>query len=135
MNFILLFSSILNRFVKDVNGSFISLIRSNFITFYLESDSMLYAPSTIAVSALLISFSILKIPCEDWLSSIPLYLFVNEQNPFFESGYGHCVGKKSKFLDQDVCIATMIKIPFLRALMAEKGQSPTSVGENPSRFD
>ena len=40
-----------------------------------EPSSLLYAPSTIAISALILSFSILHVDCSDLLSSLPNFYF------------------------------------------------------------
>lgn len=77
----------------------------------------------------------LKAPsCSEWLNCIPLYFFINEENPFFECNRGiledgRPVSDKAKFLDQESCISAFEKIPYLRALKLS-GQSPTSVTDN-----
>lgn len=96
---------------------------------------------------MLISFSILKFPCTNWLNSIPLYFFINDKNPFFDcnllvnnttncgnadsdiNSSNSSKNVKSLFLDQEKCIASLEKIPFLRSLIlsTKTGTSPTSV--------
>lgn len=79
----------------------------------------MYAPSTIALSALLISFSHYKVPCGAWVNSIPMYFFINEENPFFqcmqgldESGAPLC--PTALFLDHESCIAAFERMHNLR---------------------
>jgi hypothetical protein len=85
--------------------------------FPTEPTSILYASSTIAISAILVSFSLLKVPCEPWLNSLPVYFFVNEENPFFECAL--CapedeVTGNAKFLDHWSCIATFENMELMR---------------------
>ena len=42
---------------------------------------MLFAPSTIAIAALILSFSVLRQDCTDWLSSIPNFCLPLSENP------------------------------------------------------
>lgn len=48
--------------------------------FYEASESMFYAPSSLAISALLLSFSVLRIDCSDWLACIPDICFPRADN-------------------------------------------------------
>lgn len=50
-------------------------LRYRYISLFTEPSSMLYAPSTIAIAALILSFSILHVDCSDLLSSIPNFYF------------------------------------------------------------
>ena len=67
---------------------------------------MLFAPSTIAIAALILSFSILRQDCTDWLSSIPnfcLPLLDNTltQNPEGSHSYLHRAHKNFHLFDID----------------------------------
>ena len=82
---------------------------------------MLYAPSTIAITALLVSFSLLKIPCDQLLETMPLCCFVNSQNPFYECDRGmdeqeEPLSPNAQFLDHDSCIAEFERMETLRSL-------------------
>ena len=50
-------------------------LRNCYILLFTEPSSILYAPSTIAIAALILSFSILHVDCSDLLSSIPNFFF------------------------------------------------------------
>lgn len=87
----------------------------------IEQVSILYAPSTIAVTALLVSFSLLKVPCDQLLETMPLCCFLNAQNPFFECDkgedeQGEPLSANAKFLDHDSCIAEFERMDALRSL-------------------
>jgi hypothetical protein len=43
----------------------------DFDNFFLVPESVLYAPSTIAITAVATAFSILEISCESWMQSVP----------------------------------------------------------------
>lgn len=90
--------------------------------FWEEPDSILFAPSTIAISALLISFSMLQIYCTTWLDSIPDFCLPNAINPVFQVGT-----LKVNYLDLDKCITTFEQIPSLKE--QQDSTSPTSVSE------
>ena len=87
---------------------------------HLDPACVLYAPCTVALTALLVSFSLLKIPCTEWLDSIPMYFFINAENPFFDCSLGvdedgRPVGSAALFLDHDSCIAAFEKMHYLRS--------------------
>ena len=88
--------------------------------FYEKAESMLYAPSTIAISALLISFSMIHVNCVKWLDSIPDFCLPNNNSSIFPQ-----VSAQAVFLDIDSCILAFEKIPSL--MVHKKAQSPTSV--------
>lgn len=90
------------------------------LNFFSDPACVLYAPCTIALTALLVSFSLLKIPCTEWLDSIPMYFFINAENPFFECSLGfhedgQPVSSAALFLDHDSCIAAFEKMHYLRS--------------------
>ena len=54
---------------------------------------MLFAPSTIAIAALILSFSILRTDCTSWLSSIPNFCLPLSDNPLSQSNSNSpCMG-------------------------------------------
>lgn len=69
--------------------------------FMQEPEYLLYAPSTIAISALLLSFLHLEINCNEWLKYVPDYCLPTASNPFFSSLPSQ---HKSKLLDVDGCL-------------------------------
>lgn len=87
-----------------------------------EPDYLLFAPSAIAISALLISFSVLHMPCTSWLKTIPDICLPNNTSSIYPNN-----SKESRFLDIDRCICCFKKIPFLQS--RSKNRSPTSVTE------
>jgi len=126
--------------------------------FWEESEYVLYAPSTIAISALMISFSQLKVPCNDWLHAIPMYFFANDENPFFGCcgnddnnnnnhtsatlvqqtppvlPRGTAVNARALFLDQDECINAFQRMPHLRrSAAAPCSVSPVSIADGPQQ--
>ena len=84
--------------------SFFPFFRT-FSNLFLESSSMLFAPSTIAIAALILSFSILLMDCTLWLNTIPNFcLPLHEENPSESSNKNfrdsnHSNVQKSKYLE------------------------------------
>lgn len=76
-------------------------------------------PSTIAISALLIAFSMLQIYCGTWLESIPDFCFPSATNLVFSQSI--------HYLDLDRCISAFERIPSLKE--PQNSSSPTSVSE------
>jgi hypothetical protein len=66
-------------------------------SFQETSEYLCYAPVTISVSALLLSFSKLQIDCSEWLRRIPDVCLPKPDHPFFEPN-------QLAFLDADGCI-------------------------------
>jgi hypothetical protein len=51
---------------------------------YFEAHEVLeFAPFTVAISAIILSFSILLIDCSGWLATVPDFCLPHEQNPIF----------------------------------------------------
>lgn len=71
-----LLSQFFKRFLK---ASY--LLHSLF--FCAEPSSLLFAPSTIAIAALILSFSILRMDCTDWLRCIPNFCLLVTDNPLY----------------------------------------------------
>ena len=106
-------------YLPYLSFSFLSLFSSLLTS---EPDYLLFAPSAIAISALLISFSVLHMPCTSWLKTIPDICLPNNTSSIYPNN-----SKESRFLDIDRCICCFKKIPFLQS--RSKNRSPTSVTE------
>lgn len=100
-----------------------------------EPASLLYAPSTIAITALLLSFSLLKIPCGSLLRSLPLCCFLSPDNPFFDCsvpGQVTCPNGEveepsspnSRFLDYESCIAAFQSMEVMRNYTYQRAATP-----------
>ena len=70
--------------------------------FIEEPDYVVFAPSTIAISSLLISFSILKLNCSLWLSRIPNICFL-QKNTIISMN-------KNDLFDIDLCLSCFQRI-------------------------
>lgn len=91
--------------------------------------SLLYAPSTIAITALLLSFSLLKIPCSKLLNALPLFCFLSPANPFFECDEGMAqdgrpLSPNARFLDHERCIAEFQKMEVMRNYQRSASPAP-----------
>lgn len=67
----------------------------------IESDSLLFAPSTIAISALLLSFIERGVDCTAWLRNVPDVCLPGPTNRLFRCD---SFDDKHRFLDVDKCI-------------------------------
>lgn len=90
-----------------------------------EPQSILFAPSTIAIAALLVSFSVLNLQCTSWPQSIPAFCLPNNAASIY-----HASSPQSKFLDIDSCIIAFKQVPMLRS-RTNKASSPTCVADTP----
>lgn len=86
---------------------------------FSDPEYLLYAPSTVAISALLISFSVHHLPCATWLNCIPDCCLPSAENPLFRGD--------PSLLDIDSCILSFERMPMLRAHYASK--SPTGIDQ------
>jgi hypothetical protein len=93
--------------------------------FYCARRSMLFAPSTIAICALIISFSTLRMDCTPWLDCVPDVCLR-------KGGSNDC---KNSLLDIDKCLDIFQRIE--RAHRSSKLQvgSPTSIACNSEDMD
>lgn len=82
----------------------------------------MFAPSTVALSAMILVCSVYNIQCEKWLDNIPNYCFINNQaHEFF-------VNEQEKYLDIHACIAVIEKCEvYHKLVLKKKAMSPTSV--------
>lgn len=88
------------------------------VEFYCSRKSLLYAPSTIAICALIISFSVLRMDCTNWLSCVPdLCLRKGSDDACF-------------LLDIDSCLDMFQKIERLHRINTFPVGSPTSIAED-----
>ena len=82
---------------------------------------MMFAPSTIAISAIILSFSTFRIDCKDWLDCVPNKCFRNIS-----------LDKDSLLLDIDKCLDTFQRIEKINnTLPKSTTASPTSIAAAP----
>ena len=86
--------------------------------FWKDMESLHYAPSTIALSALLLTFSKYKMDCSAWLQRLPDECFP----PKAGSGTEHAVfaNDELSFLNIDLCLSAMQKVQ-LRTNLVDRG--------------
>lgn len=89
--------------------------------FWEEASSLLFAPSTIAISAVIVALSVMNINCEAFLDKVPDYFFPGYSKEFFLEGDG----QKIKFLDCDACVKALEKVPSMRT--TSNTRSPASI--------
>ena len=83
---------------------------------------MLFAPSTIAISAVLVCLSELRVDGRPFLDRVPdFFLMPHDSLPFFRAADG-----KSEYLDCERCVQRMEKLPSVRQKM-QPAISPTGV--------
>ena len=85
----------------------------------VDGASLLFAPSTIAISSAIVSLSMLRMDCSKLLDSLPDFLLPNRSYPFFLESDG-----KGLYLDLDSCVKSMERLPSFRSTLL---RSPTSV--------
>lgn len=85
--------------------------------FWLEQSSMLYAPSTIAISAIILAFSMLHFDCSEWLASVPNFCLPVPAHSLSASDLN-----VSRLLDVDSCLVSFARVPSLLV------ESPTKTG-------
>lgn len=90
---------------------------------------MLFAPSTIAISALILSFSILHMDCSEWLSSLPNFCLR------FDKLTSPATAPDYRFYDIDCCLRNFKSINGVlsKSYLEHKSSrtSPTSVAAGP----
>ena len=93
----------------------------NFVAaFYCARRSMLFAPSTIAICALIISFSTLRMDCTPWLDCVPdICLRRGSEN-----------NANNSLLDIDKCLDIFQRIERVHRSRKCNVGSPTSITEN-----
>jgi hypothetical protein len=94
----------------------------NFASFSLDAASLLFAPSTIAISAVVVSLSLMKMDCSRLLDSLPEFLLPSRAYPFFKEEDG-----KNLYLDLNSCVKAIEKLPYVRSTYMTR--SPTSIAE------
>lgn len=98
---------------------FISLITFSVV---VDATSMLFAPSTIAISSILVCLSECRINGKSFLDRLPdFFLMPNAQLPFFRVADG-----KSEYLDCQRCVEVMERLPSVQVKL-QPVNSPTSV--------
>lgn len=96
-----------------------------FVSLTIDPASLLFAPSTIAISAIIASLSLLKIECQSFLQKLPEFFFPNEEFLLFTKEEG-----KLPYLNFHPCMAAMEKLPSFRTHNCNN--SPTSVMASPA---
>ena len=101
--------------VLDVDKLKVAKVSDDLIAeFWLETSSMQYAPSTIAISALILAFSILHLDCSDWLASVPNYcLSMPVAISSSSAGTLQQDANVRQLLDVDSCLVSFARIPSL----------------------
>jgi hypothetical protein len=83
--------------------------------FYEAPESTIYAPSTLAISVLLLAFSVLQLDCSSWLANVPDVCFPRHDSPAVFQGL------QSSF-DIDACIVHIQSI-----CAADPAESPLTL--------
>ena len=83
--------------------------------FWKDMASLRFAPSTIALSALLLTFSRFRMDCGDWLQRLP-----DECFPPPAPGANHAFFARDElaFLNVDQCLSAMQRMQHMRAVVA-----------------
>jgi hypothetical protein len=97
----------------------LQMIQKIISEFWEDANSLLFAPSTIAISAAVVSLSLLKVNCDKFVNSLPEFLLPNSAFPFFLE-----VDGKSQYLDMNSCMKAMERLPYIRTTFQK---SPVSV--------
>jgi len=91
--------------------------------FWETPASLLYAPSTIAISAIIVCLSMLEINCDSFLQKVPEFFFPNgEYNIFTAEKDG-----KLAYLHFHECMLVMENLPSVRSYQSCHNSSPTSI--------
>jgi hypothetical protein len=100
--------------------------------FWLEQSSMLYAPSTIAISAIILAFSILHCDCSDWLASVPNFCLPLPATNLSSSTPPQDANVR-RLLDVDACLVSFSRVPSLLCECTDKAghDATTSALRNP----
>jgi hypothetical protein len=91
---------------------------------------MLFAPSTVAIAALILSFSILKMDCSEWLRSIPNFFLPLNDNPMLNSS------SDTRLFDIDGCLQSFQKSQIIHSLSSTpepRGDTPEPVAVTPEQ--
>ena len=81
--------------------------------FWEEVESINYASSTMAIAALILSFSILHMDCAEWLALIPNCCLPLSDNYLIATSSQQLMIRR--LFDVDACLVAFSKIPSLRA--------------------
>jgi hypothetical protein len=116
----------------------ISLVSNQLLELFWEDpDSILYAPSTVAIAAILLALYILRIDFIPWISIIPDYCLMREENPCYSiiASFRPDIAVGCGFFDIDRCLANLRSSSEIRRYLsngdtkirASGTSSPTSV--------
>jgi hypothetical protein len=99
-------------------------IANSLITDFLEEpESLLFSPSTIAISSLIYSFLHLKVDCSVWLDSLPDSVLPTPNNQSFRD---YPQSEKDQLLDVDACLQCF------QAVMAKRFAGVESAARQPN---
>ena len=87
--------------------------------FYVDTEATRYAPSTMAIAALILTFSVLRIDCATWLASVP--------DVCFPGLTARADGRLVAPLDIDGCLA---RFQLSAAVRAELSPPPSLAGDS-----
>lgn len=91
--------------------------------FWEDPSCLLFAPSTIAITAMIVSLSLHHITCQKFLNKLPDFFFPDRDNfPCFQKGEEN----KESYLDFHQCMLSIETLPTFRAMNRRYG-SPTSI--------
>jgi hypothetical protein len=94
--------------------------------FLEESDALLFAPSTIAVAALLVTYSVLEMDFAPCLDAIPDYILPHNSLSVFQPG-----SPLDPYFDIDACIVAFKRVPYFRMrLRKDHTVSPGSITQD-----
>jgi hypothetical protein len=80
-----------------------------------------FAPSTIAVAAILLAFSMLELNCEAWLSCVPDFCLPHPQNPLFDDPR-----IDQRALDIDLCLQRFQTVKSYRLYRLSKASQKSA---------
>lgn len=90
--------------------------------FLENARSLLFAPSTIAIAAVVVALSLQKVECDAFLNALPNYFFAAEQS----YGFFRASAQKRDYLDCQACMQAMESMVSLRPLPTS---SPCTVSD------
>ncbi len=106
---------------QDIDKARLIRIASNIIgEFWEDSRSLLFASSTIAMSAVVVALSLLKVHSPGFLTKVPDFFFPSHTSPFFQ-------GSKQSYLDCATCLQVMERMPSMR--IEHPTRSPVCVSD------
>lgn len=101
--------------------------------FWEDPRSMLFAPSTIAISAVIVALSLLKADSQAFTDRLPDFFFPREQDPSTSSSSSTAAcfqaeSGKLGYLDFSVCLQVIERLPSIRSVQPIR--SPVCVADD-----